>query len=144
MQHRINGEVIIYLVAFLILSFFTSNAYCDMLLKNNNDFKSIPGPNLLYPTTNDIVLTGKDKLEFKWMRTDFVNTGHFDFRLYKGYNTTEGNLIFKQNFSLREYPIKVPAALFENNQVYTWVLVQVFISGEKSDRSSSVFKIIGK
>lgn len=140
MRRRIKGEVIICLAAFLILSVFTSGAYCDMLLENNNDFKSVPGPNLLSPTTNDIVLTGKDKLEFKWMRTDFVNTGHFDFRLYKGYNTTEPNLIFKQNFSLREYPIKVPAALFENNQVYTWVLVQVFINGEKATAAQAYLK----
>ena len=144
MQPRIKGAVIICFALFLILFIFTSNSYCDMLLKNNNDFKSIPGPTLLYPTTDDIVLAGRDYLEFKWIRNHFVETDYFDFRLYKGYNTTEPNLILKEKIPSDTYPIKVPSALFESNQVYTWVLVQVFISGEKSDRSFSSFKIIKK
>jgi hypothetical protein len=115
-----------------------------MLLKNKNDFKSISGPRFLSPTTNDIALAGKDYLEFKWIRARFVETDYFDFRLYKGYNTTEPNLILKQKIPSDTYPIRVPATLFENNQVYTWVLVQVFINGQKSSVSFSSFKIIKK
>ncbi|MFA5145321.1 MAG: hypothetical protein WC723_04895 [Candidatus Omnitrophota bacterium] len=128
---------------FLILSVSTPDSYCG-LPRNNNSRFSRPGPRLLFPVTDDIVLSGKDHLEFKWTRDHLAQTDHFYFRLYKGYNTTAGNLAFKQDYSIDEYPISIPAALFENGQVYTWVLIQVFIGGEKSDRSFSSFKIIKK
>jgi len=105
---------------------------------------SISGPTLLYPITDNIVLSGKDYLEFKWIRYYFVQTEYFDFRLYKGYNTIAANLIFKQKFTSNEYPISIPKALFEENQVYTWVLVLLFYDGRKSDKSFSSFKIIKK
>jgi len=133
---------IIYLVLFSILSVFASVAYCDTWPRD--DFRSMPGPTLLYPITDNIVLSGKDYLEFKWIRTYFVQTGYLDFRLYKGYNTTAANRIFKQKFSSNEYPIRLPAALFEEGQVYTWVLVQISFDGTKSDKSFSSFKIIKK
>jgi hypothetical protein len=134
--------IIIYLALFSILSIFVSDSYCDTWFRG--DPQSIAGPILLYPITDDIVLSGKDYLEFKWIRNYFVQTEYFDFRLYKGYNTTAANRIFKQSFSSNEYPIRIPVALFEENQVYTWVLVLVFYDGRKSDKSFSSFKIIKK
>jgi hypothetical protein len=108
----------------------------------NHDF--FPGSYLLYPVTDHIDLAGKEYLEFKWERGALAFTDCFDFRIYKGYDTVGANLIFKQRFSPAEYPVKVPSSMFEINQVYTWVLVQVFTSGQKSDRSHSSFKIIKK
>jgi hypothetical protein len=104
----------------------------------------MPGPKLLSLVTDDIDLSGKENLEFKWMMDGLAKTDYFDFRLYKGYATTAANLIFKQRFSVHEYPIKIPASQFEAGRVYTWVLVQVFLGGEKSDKSFSAFKIIKK
>ncbi len=134
--------IIIYLALFFILSVFVSDSYCGSLRGDN--FRSISEPRLLYPVTDNIVLSGKDYLEFKWVRDDFVQTGYFDFRLHKGYNTTAADLVFKQKFPSNEYPIRIPATLFEENQVYTWVLVLVFYDGRKSDKSYSPFKIINK
>lgn len=99
---------------------------------------------LFSPVTEDIDLNGKVTLEFKWWRVELPWTDRFIFKLYKGYNTTASNLILKQEYSWTEYPIKIPASQFEENQVYTWVLVQVFNGGRKSDKSFSSFKIIKK
>ncbi len=118
-------------------------SYAGMLFKGSGS-NFVPGPTLLSPVTEDIVLTGKDFLEFKWIRTDLVRTDHFDFRLYKGYAATASNRIFKQQFLAAQYPVKLPVSMFEAGQVYTWVLIQVYLGGEKGDKSFSSFKIIEK
>jgi hypothetical protein len=110
----------------------------------NTSFSCEAGPMLFYPVTENIDLAGKGYLEFRWWRVELVWTDHFIFKLYKGYNTTGDNLIFKQDYSGWDYPVKLPASQFEVGQVYTWVLQQVFKGGKKSDRSSSSFKIIKK
>ena len=107
-------------------------------------FDSDSGPYLIYPATEDITLKGKDFLEFRWERAGGVRLDHFEFKLYKGYETIASTLMFKQNFPREIYPIRIPAGQFESNQVYTWSLRQVFMNGEKSDRSFSSFKIIEK
>jgi len=142
MKKRIGIATIIYLTAFLVLSVFISSSYSGVRL--GAGFEPVPGEKLLYPTTNDISLTGKDYLEFRWLRTDLEKTDYFDFRLYKGYNTVESSRIFKKRFSSDVYPIEIPASLFEKGQVYSWVLVQVFYDGRKGDKSASSFKIINK
>ena len=142
MKRRIILTMIFYLMLFSILSIFVCSSYGSML--GSKIYDSIPGPDLLSPTTDDIDLGGKDYLEFRWRKFGLVQTDYYDFRLYKGYNTTADNLISKQKFSTDIYPIKIQSSIFEVDQVYTWVLVQVFLSGQKSDRSFSSFKIIKK
>ena len=107
-------------------------------------FDSDLGPYLIYPATEDITLKGKDFLEFRWEKAGGIKLDHFEFKLYKGYETIASTLIFKQNFSRDVYPISISAKLFENNQIYTWSLRQVFMDGEKTSRSFSSFKIIEK
>lgn len=121
---------------------FTAPATGYVGINIYNDF--VPGPTLLYPVTEDIVLTGKDYLEFRWRRSELVMTDHLVFKLYKGYNTVQDNLIIRQDFHIDTYPIKLPASQFEEGEVYTWVLIEVFRSGKKSDKSFSSFKIIKK
>lgn len=125
---------------FLIFSVFSPFVYCSVFERENLD--SFPGPTLLSPTTDNIDLKGKDDLEFRWEITNLGQTDNFDFRLYKGYDTTASNLIYKKQYSVSELPIKISASLFTADQVYTWVLGQVFIGGNKSDKSFSSFKII--
>ncbi len=144
MPLKIKTTVIIYPALFLILLLFSSVSYCDMSLRDRGNFGSVPGPTLLFPVTDDIALNGKGHLEFKWSRGNFVDTDHFEFRLYKGYNAIGSTLILKENIPTDTYPIRVPASQFEVNQVYTWSLVQVFTDGEKSGPSFGSFKITGK
>lgn len=142
MKNRIKPILLIYLIFLLILFIFTPYSYSRMYTSRNSEF--IPGVRLVYPTTDDIVLAGKDYLEFRWERINSATIDHYDFRLYKGYNATADNLILKQNFPSDTYPIQIPASQFEEGQVYTWSLMQVLYGGGKSDRSFSSFKIIKK
>jgi hypothetical protein len=105
-------------------------------------FISLPAPWLLEPVTDKIDITGKDALEFKWKPDLSVNTDYYDFRLYKGYDMLASTLILKQKLEGNVSSFKVKAETFENGQVYTWSLRRVILSGEKSDKSFSSFKIV--
>lgn len=142
MRNRIKPRLLIYLVFLFIPFIFATHSYGRMFMGRNSVF--IPGVTLLYPTTDNIVLTGRDYLEFRWERVNTVSIDYYDFRLYKGYNATVDNLLLKQKFSSDTYPIKIPVSQFEKGRVYTWSLTQVFYGGGKSDRSFSSFKIIEK
>lgn len=133
----------IFLVVFLVLG---SLVLCVLpsYAGRNTGFYNEAGPMLFYPVTDNIDLGGKDYLEFRWWRVDMPWTDHFIFKLFKGYNTTVDSQIFKQNYSPWDYPVRLPASQFEVRQVYTWVIVQVFNGGGKSDKSFSSFKIIRK
>ncbi len=134
-------KLFIYLILLSALFGFLPNSYGS---QKDRIFNSVSGPDLIYPMTDHIVLAGKDFLEFRWEKADIIKSDHFEFRLYRGYKITASALIFKQNFPRDIYPIKIPIDLLENNQVYTWSLRQVFMNGEKSDRSFSSFKVIKK
>lgn len=110
-----------------------------------NDLENFyPPVELQYPVTQDIDLTGKTSLQFRWRRTDQAQTDHYEFKLYKGYERSESTLILKQDITGDEYPFELPAANFEVGQVYTWSLRQVYLDNVKGDRSYSPFKIIKK
>lgn len=141
-KYGVIATTIICLGVFLFFPAFIRGSYCGMRIGGGSGY--IPAEVLLYPTTDDIDLSGKDSLEFRWIRTDLAVTDYFDLRLYKGYDTVESNLIFKKQFSSSIYPIEIPASLFEKGQVYSWVLRQVLYDGRKGDKSFSSFKIINK
>ena len=142
MKPRARITLTICLAMCLGLCVFVYDSYGNLFAGRRADF--MPAEKLLYPITDNIDLAGKDYLEFRWIVTDLVRTDYFDFRLYKGYNTTGQNLIFKKRFSADELPVRVAASLFEINQVYTWTLVQVFNNGYKGDKSYGPFKIVNK
>ena len=107
-------------------------------------FSYLAPPRLIYPILDTVDLGGKDFLEFQWGNNDIVGIDHYDFRLYKAYNTYAANLILKQQLSADSGSIKVEAKTFEAGQVYTWVLKQITLGGNKSDPSSNSFKVIKK
>jgi hypothetical protein len=107
-------------------------------------FGSVPGPTLIYPTTDNIDLQSQPFLEFRWERTDLVSLDHCELKLYKGYNTVGDSLLMKKQLSTDDYPFKLDVSNLEVDQVYTWSLIQVYTSGKKSDRSFSSFNIIKK
>ncbi|MDD4980913.1 MAG: hypothetical protein PHC54_06590 [Candidatus Omnitrophica bacterium] len=142
MKNRIKPALLIYLIFLSIIFIFTPYSYSRMPMGRNSEF--IAAVTLLYPTTDNVVLTGKDYLEFRWERINTANIDHYDFRLYKGYNTTAEGLILKQKFPSNTYPVKIPVSQFEEGQAYSWSLMQVLYGGAKSDRSFASFKIIKK
>lgn len=129
----------VFLCAFL--AFFITHSFCyGRGLIDDRDF--MPGPTLLSPTTKDIDLKSQDFLEFRWERTDAVRTDHYEFKLYKGYQTTEDTLMMKKQVTMDDYPLRLEASNFEVDQVYAWSLMQVYEDGSKSDKSFASFKII--
>jgi hypothetical protein len=129
---------------FFVLSFVMAVLAEDTeLALRSATFDTLPAPQLEYPVTEQVILTGKDFLEFKWWN-DFMGIDHFIFRIYKGYNMYESGLFYKQNLPADESSVKIKSDLFKDSQVYTWSLIQVSFSGQKSDKSFNSFKVIKK
>ncbi|MEI8348980.1 MAG: hypothetical protein WCI77_02405 [Candidatus Omnitrophota bacterium] len=101
-------------------------------------------PELLAPVTEEVDLSGKDSLEFKWLRRSLIGVDHYDFRLYKGYDMYGSNLILQEKVPYNAGSIKVKADLFEIDQVYTWSLVRVADNGNKSEKSFYSFRVAKK
>ena len=101
----------------------------------------LPGPRLCYPVNDEVVLTGKDFLEFRWWN-DCMRIDHFIFKIYKGYTMYGSDLVHKQNLPAHISSLKIKSELFQDGQVYTWSLQQVSLDGQKSDKSFNSFKVI--
>jgi len=136
MKHRI-----IILSSLLIVLALAGGAFAYRMNNISNDRPSV---DLFSPVTDNIDLSGKANLEFKWRRINFTQTDHYRFKIYSGYNMLESTLILKQDVGVNQYPVEIPAKTFRLNQAYTWSLVQVYVDGSKSDNSYSPFTIIKK
>jgi hypothetical protein len=142
-----NERIMAVCVSALLAAVFllpVNGAAAHFMRDNADDLSNIPGPTLLCPVTDRIDLTGKESLSFKWERTDSIRIREYDFRLYKGYATVESTRILKKRVPVDDYPITIAGKEFDLNQVYTWVLTEIYDNGMKSDKSSSSFKIIKK
>ena len=103
-------------------------------------YNILPEPRLLYPINDKVILTGKDPLEFRWMN-NFMGIDHFIIKIYKGYNMYESFLVYKQKLPMDTSSIKIKSDFFVDGQVYTWSLIQVSLTGQKSDQSFNSFRI---
>jgi hypothetical protein len=127
-----------------ILSFAVTVLAEDVeIIYHSNVYNDVPEPRLQYPVTDKVILIGKEPLEFKWWN-DHMGIDHFMFKIYKGYNMYESGLIHKQILSSNEASVKIKSELFDDSQVYTWSLIQVSHSGQKSDKNFNSFKVIKK
>jgi len=104
----------------------------------------VPEPRLISPTSEQVDLTGKPSLLFEWspFEGDITRRDFYDFRIYKGYNRVEANLMFKDKVFKSSYKIDLNANRFENGQVYTWSVRQVYMNGSKSRKATSSFKVV--
>lgn len=133
--------------AAVILSLILGSAVAGADMRQSglgDDFT--PEPVLLSPTTEEVDLTGKAELEFKWSpheaRRGFRR--YYDFRLYKGYDMLERTLIMKKEVDPRADRISIKADTFADGEVYTWSMRQVYDGMQKSRRSTASFKVINK
>ena len=134
------GRYRIFLVAALFLLLYGSACAFELGSKN---FLDNPVPaRMLYPKGETASLQGKSALEFQWSDPIPVNTGGFEFRLYKGYDSTEPNLIKKENLDRDAGVVSVGADKFENGQVYTWTLKRISDDGRKSDQVYNSFTVV--
>lgn len=106
----------------------------------------VPQPRLISPIKEVVDLTGKDELEFIWSPHEGrpVSRRYYDFRLYKGREMLESTLIFKERVGPHIYKLSLRSDLFEDSEVYTWSLRQVYYTSGKSLRSSCSFMVVKK
>jgi len=133
---------IIFISLYLAFFLFALGSHANA--RGLGRYDSFPGPQLVSPIADDIVLPAGSSVKFKWLCERMTTTDYYEFRLYKGYSMTVDTLIKKDNVKPGDCEIELPAESFEINQVYTWSLKQVFLSGQKSDKSFVSFKIIGR
>ncbi|MCX5709863.1 MAG: hypothetical protein NT088_03935 [Candidatus Omnitrophica bacterium] len=126
----------------LIICLAVSAVYAMGFRKGFMD--SVPPPQLISPVSETADITGKDYLNFEWIVIGLMDIDYCDFRIYKGYDTYGNDLILKEQVFTPDRDYRVKADIFEDGQVYTWVLKQVSYSGFKSDTVSNSFKVIKK
>jgi hypothetical protein len=136
----------ITVIALAVLFPLVGITFADANMPGRNAFSNnVPRPRLIAPVSDKIDLSGAGELVFKWSphEGNIAQRRYYDFRLYKGYQMIESNLIFQDKAPANKHQIAVSADTFETNQVYTWSLRQNYRSG-KSGRSTSSFTIIAK
>lgn len=103
----------------------------------------VPAPRLIAPTTSEVNLEGKDSLVFEWSphEGDPLVRDYYDFRLYKGYSLIESALVCKEKVPADTWKYAVKTDLFQDREVYTWSLRQVYTGSKKSARSTSSFRV---
>jgi hypothetical protein len=99
------------------------------------------GPDLLGPCTDNAKLNGKIALQFHWWPSRFGSVYYTDFKLYRGYDTTDQNLILKERIRGGSAQVSVPKEKFQAGETYTWMINEVTLAGRKSDRSFCSFTL---
>jgi hypothetical protein len=97
-------------------------------------------PYLYYPCTENINLENKDSLEFRWKPTQSFVQG-YDFKLYKGYQMVDDNLIIHEKIKESVRSLSVPTELLSQGNVYSWSLVERDMRGLKSEDSFCSFEV---
>lgn len=133
------------LCALIIVLLFTSPVLSSELEKLHslqND--EVPQVRLISPISENVDVTGKDTLEFKWSPHEGVSgyREYYDFRLYKGYNMVETALVIKIRLSGDAYQFNVNADKFEKGRAYTWSVIQGYSGLKKSKEAFATFKIV--
>lgn len=134
-------RVTAFLFCTLLILALPQSGFCRGYGMGFSSEDNMCGPTLLKPIRENIILPKDGSLEFEWEIGYIYKTDCYRFRLYKGYAATEENLLVEKRVPNDEFRLDLPAAQFEDGQVYTWVLVQVFNSGKKSDKSFASFEI---
>ncbi len=132
----------IFLFICLALPLFFHNIRYARAVESNDDLA--PEPWLLSPISETVDLTAQTTLIFKW-RPDpgpLLLRKRYDFRLYKGYQTYESTQILKKAVEPNVYSVVLDASLFEDGQVYTWTLRQVYCDIRKSDAAYNSFIVV--
>jgi len=113
------------------------------LIGSSSDWPDLaPEPELLSPIEEVVNLAGKQTLEFRW--SPFIGRmwerQYYDFRLYKGREMIEANQLIVKQVPKDQYSFTVDAGVFEDGQVYTWGLRQVYMD-RKSEQAYYSFKV---
>jgi len=102
----------------------------------------VPEPQLVFPLSEVVDITGKDNIEFRWIK--FIagtSVSYYDFKLYKGYVMNDATVLFQKKLSGSDSKIALDSKMFEDGQVYTWSLRMQIMGQGRGDRSYHSFKI---
>ncbi len=97
----------------------------------------MPAPRLMAP--GDVAELGDKGVEFRWGNESGGNFDHYDFRLYRGTQTYEKNLILQKDIPAGKSSLTIDTANFSVGQSYAWSLR--YMGARKSDSSYSIFKV---
>ena len=121
-----------------ILLFVMNLLAVSVALAGGRRLNEMPAPRLMEP--DDIVeMEGKTGLEFRWGNEAGGSFDHYDFRLYKGTETYEKNLILQKNIPVGQTSLTLDASAFKVGETYAWSLR--YMGSRKSMSSYSIFKI---
>jgi len=128
---------------FLCILLLTTPAFGRGGVAIGRDGDYVPPPRLVSPILSEVDLRGKDTLVFEWSphEGDPLQRDHYDFRLYKGYSLIESALICKERIPANACTYTVKTDLFQDQEVYTWSVRQVYTGSRKSTRSTSSFRV---
>jgi hypothetical protein len=139
---------ILAITIFAVILFFGFNmaeaATRSLYLKAESGLAKAPEVVLIKPISTEVALKGEKELGFEWSPHEgsLNDRDYYDFRLYRGYDMVESTLIQKKKIPPNVYNISLDAGIFENGNVYTWSLRQIYHDSRKSDKSWHSFKVI--
>lgn len=135
-------NILITLILISSILFISNNIYARM---HKSWGGQLAAPTLLEPITSNVDLTGKQMLKFLWVSNivGSIDRNYFDFRLYKGTQMTEDNIIYKEKLAPRTRKLELKADIFQEGETYSWSL-RYSINKQKSDLSWRTFKVIKK
>lgn len=79
-------------------------------------------------------------LGFRWDQTRPGFIRYTDFRLYRGYETSDDHLILKDKVDFQS-STAVAVQEFQAGQTYTWVIREVYLNGQKGIGVSCSFTV---
>lgn len=142
-----NGCLIIMKkICFIVLSLIFLTTGNSFALNPSEVLGYVPQPKLIEPTGEQVDLTGKVGLTFSWGKHIGMNGlgKYYDFKLYKGTDIVEANLIFKERVTGDKYKLVLPVKIFEDKALYTWSLKLCYKIRGKSTRSLAAFQVVKK
>jgi hypothetical protein len=107
--------------------------------KIRRGFISSGWSDLLGPCTDNAKFNGKKAIQFHWAPSRLGSVYYTDFKLYRGYDTTDQNLLLKERIKGGSAAVSVPKEKFQTGETYTWMINEVSLAGQKSDRSFCSF-----
>jgi len=131
------------LVIAIVLFFSGTGFITPVFLGGSFGRLSESSPYLYAPCTENVTVNGKGEVEFRWNPVHPMRVRSYIFRLYLGFETKKTNLVISAKIDGRATNLRLPADTLDPKQTYSWVLVEIFGSGQKSDRSFCSFKIAG-
>lgn len=101
----------------------------------------VPNPEIRYPAGEELDITGKDTVTFKWRTPGSFDIDHVNCKIYKSDITSDSNKIFSQEVDPFQSEVDIKTDLFQNGERYTIVLQSISQEGFKSDKVFNSFVV---